>query len=55
MVEVECICCGAELSDQRSYQRPLMSAMCGACIREVELAQQAGRIIEQHGHAGVSH
>ena len=44
MVEVECICCGAELSDPRSYQRPLMNSMCGACIREVETqrSQQAG-------------
>jgi hypothetical protein len=55
MVEVECICCGAELSDRRSYRQPLMSSMCEACLREIELAQRAVKIIEQHSHAGVIH
>jgi hypothetical protein len=55
MVEVECICCGAELLGLRSYPRPVMSSMCEACLREVKLVQRAGKTIEQHSRAGVVH
>jgi hypothetical protein len=47
VIEFECICCGAELSDHPSYPRPVMSSMCGSCIREVEFMQRAAGIIDQ--------
>lgn len=55
MVEVECICCGAELLNLRSFPRPVMSSMCEACLREVELVQRAGKTIEQRSQVGVIH
>jgi len=55
MVEVGCICCGAELSDRGSYLRPVMSSMCGSCTREVEFMQRAAEITKQQDRPAVTH
>jgi hypothetical protein len=43
MLEIECICCGTDLSGRYSHPRPVMNSMCKRCIDEVNRMQQTLR------------
>jgi hypothetical protein len=47
MVEIECICCGAELPGRHTRPRPVMNSMCERCTREVKRVQLGLKIIKQ--------
>jgi hypothetical protein len=47
MLEVECICCGAELPGRQVHPRPVTKSMCERCTREVKRMQLALEIVQQ--------
>jgi hypothetical protein len=47
MVEIHCICCGAELSAHYAHPRPVTNAICGGCARDMMRARLALRVIRR--------
>jgi len=35
MIEIDCICCGAEISERAHPVAPVLFSMCDACIKEI--------------------
>lgn len=55
MVEIECICCGAELSGCDAHAQPAMSFMCERCAREVKRVQRALEIAGRENQPAMIH
>jgi hypothetical protein len=55
MVEIDCICCGAELSGRDVHAQPAMSCMCERCAREMKQVQRALEIAGRESHPAMIH
>jgi hypothetical protein len=55
MVEIDCICCGAELPGCRTRLRPVMSSMCERCTRETKHVQLGLSIIKPENQSPMIH
>jgi hypothetical protein len=55
MVEIHCICCGAELSGRYNSPRPVTNAICDRCDREMRRTWLALRIIRREHHLPMIH
>jgi hypothetical protein len=55
MVEIDCICCGAELPGRNPHPRSLTHAMCERCTDDMARVQLALELSKQESRPATIH